>query len=264
MQTGGYRSKENRKEYQPGKPVLSVITVVYQAEKLLERTMESVLNQDYPNIEYIIVDGVSQDGTLEIIRRYDDRVAVWISEKDQGIYDAMNKGQNLATGDYLLFLNAGDEFFDPQVCTKIFTDFPEADAYYGETEIISEEGVLLGRRRLNIPEKLSWKSLQYGMVVCHQSFIVRRTLALPYNTEYRISADIDWVINSLKKGGTFINTGIYISKFLEGGMSNQQMKRGLIERYHILRHHFGFIPNLLNHVYITFRLVGHLLSGKKI
>jgi glycosyltransferase involved in cell wall biosynthesis len=93
------------------KPVLSVITIVYNNARDIDRTLLSVLNQIYDGIEYIVVDGASNDGTLEIIKRYESRIAKLISEKDKGIYDAMNKGLALATGDYVIFMNSGDEFY---------------------------------------------------------------------------------------------------------------------------------------------------------
>src|ERR1700755_616928 len=94
-------------------PTLSVITIVYNNVRDIERTMLSVLNQTYPNIEYIIVDGASNDGTLEVIKRYETRITKLISEKDEGIYDAMNKGLAIATGDYVVFMNSGDELYAP-------------------------------------------------------------------------------------------------------------------------------------------------------
>src|ERR1700744_4570938 len=112
------------------KPVLSVITIVYNNVKDIERTMLSVLGQTYPAIEYIVVDGLSNDGTLDVIKKYKDRVAKFISEKDEGIYDAMNKGLALASGDYVIFMNSGDEFFDAETIAAVFASADNADIYY--------------------------------------------------------------------------------------------------------------------------------------
>ena len=105
---GGYNLNGNR-VYDKSKPLLSIITVVFNSEEFIERTIKSILSQTYPNIEHIILDGSSRDKTLDIIRAYSDKIAYWKSEPDNGIYDAMNKAQQFANGDYLLFLNSGDE-----------------------------------------------------------------------------------------------------------------------------------------------------------
>ncbi len=262
MQQGGFRLL-NTHAYESNKPVLSVITVVYNSEAFLERTIKSVQAQGYANIEHILVDGGSADATLDIIKRYESKIAYWISEKDNGIYDAMNKGQALASGDYLLFLNSGDEFFETDTVQKIFENFPPADVYYGDTQMIDTQGNAMGQRRLRPPQRLHWKSLSKGMLVCHQSLIVKRGLADPYNTEYRIAADIDWVINALKKTDSICNTHLHISKFMEGGMSSTQMKKGLSERYLILKKHFGFVANLINHTYFAFRLLLHMAKRSR-
>ena len=119
------------------KPKLSVTTIVYNNVKDIERTMLSVINQTYTNIEYIIVDGLSTDGTIKVINRYSPNISKLISEKDDGIYDAMNKGLAAATGDYVLFMNSGDEFFARDTVAQVFASAPDADIYYGETEMIN-------------------------------------------------------------------------------------------------------------------------------
>lgn len=250
---GGYRLSESYSGYNINLPVLSIITVVYNGAQFIERTIKSIQEQTYSNIEHIIVDGNSTDKTLDIIKRYEHKIAYWLSEKDKGIYDAMNKGLNLASGEYILFLNAGDELADRDVVNQIFTLFEPSDVYYGDTIITSVEGKPLRKARLRPPNKLSWRSIRYGMVVCHQSFIVRKSITGTYDLSYHISADIDWVINCLKKSNKVTNTKLDISKFMEGGMSTTNQRKGLIERYYILKTHYGFLPNLLNHGYIVLR-----------
>src|SRR3569832_763422 len=127
-------------------PMFCVFFVVFFFDRDIERTMLSVLNLTYPNIEYIFIDGASNDGTLDIIRKYRDRIKL-ISEKDNGIYDAMNKGLNMATGDYVLFMNSGDEIYARDTVAKVFATAEDADIYYGETEMINDEGESLGQRR---------------------------------------------------------------------------------------------------------------------
>ena len=242
-------------------PKISIITVVYNGHSLIERTINSVITQSYMNIEYIIIDGGSSDGTLEIAERYQSKIAVILSGKDNGIYDAMNKGLKIASGEYVLFLNAGDELFADQILENIFA-LGAADVYYGNTAVVSENGRILGDRRLSPPELLTWKSLQYGMCVSHQSFIAKRSLCQSYDLNYSISADIDWVIEVLKKSKVIINTHSYISRFLEGGASNKRMKKALRERFSIMIKHYGFIYTVLNHAYILLRYPFHRLSKR--
>jgi glycosyltransferase involved in cell wall biosynthesis len=252
---GGYRLLGKTSNKNSALPLVSVLTVVYNSEQFIERTIQSVLNQSYPNIEHVILDGGSKDNTLAIIRNYTQNIAYWKSEKDNGIYDAMNKVQDLAQGDYVMFLNSGDEFTDKEVLSNSFKSIINADVYYGDTLITDEMGQPLRNRRLRPPAQLKWTDFRYGMLVCHQSIIIKKQLSLKYNLEYKIAADIDWAIRSIKHASKIVNTGISISKFMEGGMSSIHQKKGLQERFKILSKHFGLIPNLLVHAYMVIRLL---------
>ena len=117
---GGLRTKGYFKKSYEDKPLISIITVVFNGEKYLEETIQSVINQTYSNVEYIIIDGGSSDGTLDIIKKYEERIDYWVSEKDKGIYDAMNKGIDVASGEWINFMNAGDGFYADDVLDKIF------------------------------------------------------------------------------------------------------------------------------------------------
>ena len=245
-------------------PVLSVITVVYNDEKNIERTIKSVVNQTYPHIEYIVIDGASTDKTLEIIRRYDKQISRIVSEPDKGIYDAMNKALKWAIGDYLLFMNSGDEIFDKSTVERLFSLSPDADIYYGETEMINDDLKSLGRRRHKAPDKFTWKSFKYGMSICHQAIYVRRTLAEPYNNStYQLSADIDWILNIAKKSKKIVNANTYVAKYLVGGMSKKKHLQSLKERYQILKKYYGFVPNLFNHLIIAFNLGFYWLKHRR-
>jgi glycosyltransferase involved in cell wall biosynthesis len=249
-------------------PTVSIITVCYNAERYIEQTIRSVLDQSYPYIEYIIVDGASTDRTLEIIARFGDRISRVVSEKDAGLYDAMNKGLDLATGEYVLFLNADDKLHATDTLQMALSHCKQSDVLYGEALLIEEGGRPLGLRSEQTPHKtprrLTWKSLRFGMTVSHQAFIVRRTLAVSYDLRYRICADIDWMIRCLKHCQTTCYTGLIISDFRIGGTSTQQRKAGWKERYRILRHHYGWLGNLFSHGYIVLRyLLGsrHRIGG---
>jgi glycosyltransferase involved in cell wall biosynthesis len=243
-------------------PKISIITVVYNAVGLIESTIKSVANQTYTNIEYIVIDGGSSDGTVEIAERYQHTIALLQSGKDNGIYDAMNKGLRQATGDYVLFLNAGDLLYADHTIEQIFASQPLADVYYGNTAVIDKSGKVIGDRRLQSPAQLTWKSLQYGMCVSHQSFIALKSLCTDYDLQYQVSADIDWVIKILKQAINVENTNVYISKFLEGGTSNTRRKKALLERFQIMTKHYGFWQTIFNHVYILFRYAKHKRMGQ--
>lgn len=246
------------------KTKISIITVVYNAGKFLESTLKSVQNQTYQNIEYIVIDGGSTDNTLDLIDKYNSIITKCISEADEGLYSAMNKGLKLATGTHLMFLNAGDIFYNNEVLSQIFDSADKlADIYYGETVIINQEGIELGMRRLKAPEILSWKSLKDGMLVCHQSFIVKRDLCPEYNLKYKIAADFDWMLDCLKKAKTIKNTHLVISKFMDGGINKQNISKALIERFQIMIKNYNFFLVVLNHFVIGFRFtVSYIKNGR--
>lgn len=244
-------------------PKLSVITIVYNNVRDIERTMLSVLNQTYPNIEYILIDGASTDGTKDIIYKYKSRLAQFISEKDKGIYDAMNKGLKLATGDYILFMNSGDEIYAPETVTDIFETAPGADIYYGETEMFNDNWQSLGQRRHRAPECFSWRSFKHGMSISHQAIYVKRSLAEPYDLQYKYSSDIDWIIKAAKKASSIVNTQLYVAKYLVGGISKQKHFASLKERFRIFHKYYGLIPNLVNHFWIAINLTQYYVKHKK-
>jgi glycosyltransferase involved in cell wall biosynthesis len=243
-------------------PKVSIVTVVYNAELLIERTLRSILQQTYQNLEFVIVDGLSTDATLERVAAFNDPRIHVHSERDKGIYDAMNKGQQRATGEYIMFINAGDELYDHNTIAMMLATAPHADVYYGNTAVVNDAGEILGERRLSPPEQLSWRSLRYGMCVSHQSIMARRSLAPDYNLKYKISADIDWTIRLLKNANHVVNCHQFVSKFLEGGVSTSRRKQGLKERFQIMMEHYGIVTTIMSHVYICFRYVGHLFTKR--
>jgi len=245
-------------------PKISIITVVYNDRYHIESTILSVAGQSYGNIEHIIVDGDSGDGTLDVISKYGDQISL-ISEPDQGLYDAMNKGLGIATGDYVWYLNSGDQVYEKDTVEKMVTGLDGLpDIIYGGTMIIDEEQNEIGDRRLKPPRNLSWKSFRRGMVVCHQSVLVKRGIAPFYNLEYKIASDIDWVIRAAKNAPEIHYTGIVISKFLEGGISGKNIRRGLKERFRVMTKFYGFIPTVLRHFLFGIRLTHFYLRHRRI
>lgn len=239
-------------------PKFSIITVTYNAGAVLEDTIQSVITQTYRNVEYIIVDGDSKDHTLDIINRYREHIHTLVSEPDKGLYDAMNKGIRLATGDYLCFLNAGDELHEDdtlQLMVHSITGTELPDVLYGETAIVDEEGHFLRMRRLSAPEDLNWKSFKDGMIVCHQAFFPRRELAEPYDLRYRFSADFDWCIRIMKKSHTLHNTHLTLIDYLNEGMTTRNHRASLHERFRIMCRHYGYPSTLARHAWFALRLL---------
>ena len=240
-------------------PKFSIITVTYQAGKVLEDTIQSVIFQTYRNVEYIIVDGGSMDNTLDIVKKYQDRISIVVSEPDKGLYDAMNKGIRLATGDYVCFLNAGDELHENETLQRMVHTLKTQelpDVIYGETAIVDGEGHFLHMRRLQTPEVLHWKSFKQGMLVCHQAFFARRELALahPYDLQYRFSADFDWCIRIMKDAKSMHNTHLTLIDYLNEGMTTRNHKASLKERFRIMAKHYGWVSTLLHHGWFVIRL----------
>lgn len=248
-------------------PQLSIITITYQAEAYLERTLQSVFEQDCASeIDYIVVDGASKDKTLEIINAHQSQINQVISEKDRGIYDAMNKGIALAKGDYILFLNAGDTFASAETLKILLQELDKKpDVLYGEAVFVNNEGQHLGLRSEvtphRLPSALSWRDFRYGMLVCHQAFIAKRSISPLFDLKYKLSSDIDWEIKVLKKSNSIIKSEVPICYYLMGGASVQNLKLSWQERYEVLKSHFGLINNLFNHLIIIAR--GVIFAFKK-
>jgi len=244
-------------------PKLSVITVVFNNVKDIERTILSVINQTYDNIEYIIVDGGSTDGTVDIINKYQHSISKWISEPDNGIYNAMNKGLKMASGDYVLYMNSGDEIYDFNTVKTVFATEPNADIYYGETKMFNENWESLGTRRHQVPESFTWKSFKYGMSISHQAIYIKKAITEPYDEYYKLSSDIDWIIKSAQKAKKIVNTHQYVAKYLIGGMSKKRHCESLKERFEIFTEYYGFIANLFHHVVIAAKLGLYYLKNRK-
>ncbi len=233
---------------------LSIITVTYNAATTIERTLKSVLEQTYTNIEHIIIDGKSSDGTLKLVQKYDNSKMRWISEDDKGLYHAMNKGIKKANGNYLCFLNAGDTFFTKESVAILMRSSEDSpDIIYGETAIVDNNGKFLHMRRLKAPVKLNWKSFKQGMVVCHQAFIVKRELAELYDLSYKFSSDFEWCIRIMKKSNHIHNTDTILIKYLNEGMTTTNRKASLIERYKIMNRYYGYIPTFVHHIWFVIR-----------
>ena len=239
---------------------ISIITVTYNAEATLERTLQSVAQQTYSEIEHLIIDGASTDHTLEIARQYPH--AIVFSEPDKGLYDAMNKGLQRATGDYLCFLNAGDKLHSKETLAHIVASISDGSpigVIYGDTQIVDAQGNFLRNRRLTPPEHLTWKSFKDGMLVCHQAFYINRQIALPYDMTFRFSADFDWCIRCMKEGEKQGMQNLYVHEpladYLAEGMTTANHQASLKERFQIMAKHYGLLPTIGQHIWFIFRVL---------
>ena len=245
---------------------ITYITVCWNAESVVKRTLDSVERQDYPEIEHLIIDGASTDGTLQLAKDYQahsHRPVSIVSEPDKGIYDAMNKGLQLATGDYVCFLNAGDTLPETGTASTVAqtADASHAAVVYGDTDIVDDEGHFLRHRRLVPPEHLTWRSFRQGMLVCHQAFYARTDIAqrLPYNLSYCHSADVDWCIRVMKEAERrhqpLTHAHAVVAYFLDGGNTTRHHRASLRERFTVMRHHYGLATTLVMHGWFLVRAI---------
>ena len=255
---------------------ITYITITYNAAPVLQRTLDSVLCQDYPDILHLIIDGASTDGTLQMVNDYikrsnaaDNGHKVLItSEPDKGIYNAMNKGLRSLDGDYVCFLNAGDFLPTSDTVSHIVTAVvhsalaPNIPAVlYGDTDIVDSEGRFLHHRRLAPPEELSWKSFRQGMLVCHQAFYARADFAIatPYDERYRYSADVDWCIRIMKAAARenipLQNLHMVVANYTEEGQTTLHHRESLLERYRVMDHHYGHIQTFQLHCWFALRAI---------
>ena len=241
-QEGGLRTRNITKKTLPGKPLVSIITVVFNGVKTLEETILSVVQQSYNNIEYIVIDGGSSDGTLDIIRKYDEKLDYWTSEPDAGLYDAMNKGILLSSGDYVGFLNADDFFADSQSVKwnieRLLTD--NLDAVFAQLDIVHPQNIHRILRRYRVKRFDSFM-LRFGVMPPHPTFYCRRSCykkfgEAPYRTDLRIAADFELLVKLLLIQK--ISWG-YISKttvrMRAGGISSGNIKSRLLLNREIIR-----------------------------
>jgi len=240
---GGLRKKGYFKKSYENKPLISIVTVVYNGEQFLEETIQSVINQTYDNVEYIIIDGGSTDRTVDIIKKYEDKINYWISEKDSGLYDAMNKGIDLAFGDWINFMNAGDEFYSVDVLDNIFLkkDFQDVNIIYGDTDI--------GRKILKYKKNLDINDFAQGMVICHQSTFYKKNKNIKYNLNYKICGDQDYTIQYLKNNKASFYLSFPVSKYDLNGISSSNLHKIIHEKFLINKSYsFSHLPILKSYV----------------
>lgn len=206
-------------------PVISVITVAYNDSKNLETTMMSVLNQHYDSLEYIVIDGGSKDGSLDIIKKYSSRLSCWVSEPDKGIYDAMNKGINFSHGKWLNFMNAGDTFFDDYVLKNVMANGPfdeSVKVLYGNVALKFRNQPDIIKHLDDIDKRIVQFSLNHQSTIIDGDWM-RKTL---YDTTYKICADANFFNETAKAGYAFAHVPVVISSYeASNGVSARNLKQ---------------------------------------
>lgn len=251
---GGLRLKGCLTKSFCGKPLISIITVVYNGEKYLEKTIKSVINQMYENIEYIIIDGGSTDGTLDIIKKYENKIDYWVSEQDSGIYDAMNKGIELAKGEWINFMNAGDRFFDINVLSEVSINL-NADLVYGNHAIYLGDS-----NSCNIVDVKCYKDTR-NIPFCHQSLFAKTELLkkFHFDLKYKIASDYDQYMKIKHFNATIKHIPLTISLYLDGGLSAISRKKLIYEYYEITKKY-----NCINAWLVkTIRVMKYMIMAKK-
>lgn len=213
-------------------PKITIVTVTYNAEAYLEKTIINILEQDYSNIEYIIIDGASTDSTIDIIKKYEKKINYWISEPDNGIYDAMNKAIDIATGEWINFMNAGDTFVNSSSISKVSLflkkDFQiiAGDFFYINNETRNSE-----YRKAN-----GTTNIFNAEFCCHQSMFTNINLMrrFPFCLEYSVGADYDFMLKAHMNNYKFHFVNFPIINYLGGGFSDHNLMKLSIERLHII------------------------------
>jgi len=226
----------------------SIVTVTYNCKSILEKTINSVVDQSYKDYEYIIVDGFSTDGTVDIIKAR-NVVSIWVSEKDRGIYDAMNKGISMAKGDYVILLNSGDNFSDNSVLQRVanfIEQNQDVDIVYGDILVESKKGLVV-----KVADEPCNK---HRMYFCHQSAFVKTEISKEnlYAINFKMSADFDFFKGCFLKSKKFMHMNIVVAVYDKNGISNTQRVSGLKENIRVILNRDRYPNKLLFAVKLYF------------
>lgn len=249
------------------KPIFTVVTVVFNGERYIEDTIKSIIEnkKKFNNIEYIIIDGMSTDKTIEIIKKYENYIDYWISEKDQGIYDAMNKGIKKANGSYISFLNA-DDWYEDETLSYIYEHLNDTDMYpdfiFGNFNLCQEDKTKLYTYIPNL------KKLNKKMTIGHPSLFVRADIQKKYlfDLQFPVCADYDLVLKLVNNFENFLYLNKSITNFRLVGVSTQTNVG--MEVFKVQKKHFNYVIALKNFFinqfeYNLFRFIENILGKKK-
>ena len=248
---GGLRTKGYFKKSYEDKPLISIITVVYNGEKYLEETIQSVINQTYDNVEYIIIDGGSTDGTLDIIKKYEDRIDYWVSERDKGIYDAMNKGIDVASGDWLVFINSSD---------TLHRDSCDLILEYLENSLCECDLIAFGYSIVNIKDKLKSKNFipslnkKWKMPSSHNSIIYRLNTLKDnkFNLKYKYASDFHQ-LNKINNTGKICKCNYILTNSRDDGFIAHNKTKSFLE-------YFWICWKYINKIYALYWLLRFVLE----
>ena len=248
-------------------PLITVITVVFNGEKHLEKAIKSVINQAYDNIEYIIIDGGSSGGTPDIIKQYESHIAYWVSEPDNGIYDAMNKGIKKASGEFIGMLNA-DDWYEPEIIEKVADKIDSLEGDVEDRVIYCDsynydEELSPGNKIARKAGRKYWK----GMTISHQAMFFHRSvyekLGL-YSLDYRFASDYEFFLRMIKAGIHFEKLDFHGINFRMGGVSTRYMNRSISEVSRIIRTYFGVFSKEYPLFLLTNRLPSMLGNARRL
>jgi len=248
---------------------ISVITVVYNGEKEIDKTILSIINQTYKKIEFIIIDGNSKDNTVKIVNKYINKINYFVSEIDEGIYDAMNKGLKKVTGDFVIFMNAGDMFYNSETIERFINQIVSKDkVYFGRAKVIDNDSVWLYPSREVTNNNIGlW--LKHNLPNHQAMFFPRSFYQLySYNTSYKIGSDSDYKFQSQKDSG-FVFIDDIICEFEFGGVSSvftsfKVVKQILKDSWRISLKHQGLIYAITRQIKIISKYVINILFGNSI
>lgn len=231
-------------------PLFSIITVVRNAVDTVENCIESVKNQSLTDFEYIVIDGLSDDGTSEVISAHQSVIDIYVREKDAGIYDAMNKAIAMCRGRYIGIINADDAYFEDTLknVQKVITEFPNSQIIYGGMEILGKEGGSL---------VVDHSNLDRAMIAHPSCFVSAEAYRLfgAFNTDFKIAADYDFMLRARNAGAVFHNSGLLLAKYRPGGASAKFRLKSIKEMIATQGHHLGWSP-----FYRRYRLARYLAA----
>ena len=246
---GGLRIKGQTKSSNSKKPLITIATVVYNGQDYLEETILSIINQKYENLEFIIIDGGSTDNTIEIIKSYEHSIDYWVSEKDDGIYDAMNKASELARGEWINYMNCGDSFCNNDVISNIkFNDFSKYVMIYGNSKIYDENRKFI---KLLKALKMTKENLVIftTRVVCHQTVFYKKNISFRFPNEYKLKGELYSYFEYLKFGPA-IKLNLAICNYFLGGSGLVPRKNFEKETWQVLKFHMKTMKYLYLPVYL--------------
>lgn len=243
-------------------PLFTIVTVTWNASRVLPSTIASIASQTCKDYEWLVVDGASSDATVRLVQEAGIPSTRVVSERDNGLYDAMNKAIDLAAGHYLIFLNAGDAFAATDVLERL-ASLAQAgpDVIYGQTRLVDGDGNVVGMRHLTAPAVLTADSFKDGMLVCHQAFVARREIVPHYDLQYRYSADYDWCVKVLRRSRANAYAGdAPIISYLDQGLTTANEYSSLGERFRIMCRHYGWLPTVMRHIGFIPRFIKRKLT----